>query len=120
MAKFFCYGTLKKDFSAHFILKNAPAAFYGEIKTKDCYHLYDVGDFPGVVLDESKQGGVVGELYEVPQAAFNQLDKYECVNTGLFRRDVIELEDGTKAYAYIFNSDMSNAKIIENGFWDKK
>lgn len=119
MAKLFVYGTLKKDFHAHSLLKSCPAAFYGEIKTKPDYHLYDVGSFPGLVFDESQEGGVTGELYEIPQSSFNQLDRYECTATGLFRREVIELEDGTKAYAYIFNSDLDHAKKIENGIWTK-
>ena len=117
MAKLFVYGTLKKGFRAHSLLKNAPSSLYGEIRTKPHYHLYDVGSFPGLIFDESQEGSVVGELYEVPHSAFNSLDKYECVGTGLFRREVIELEDGTEAYAYMFNSDLENAFKIEDGIW---
>lgn len=117
MATLFVYGTLKKGFSAHRILKQAPAAFLGEAKTKPEYHLYDVGSFPGIIIDATSDGGVHGELYQVPEAAFKNLDRYECVSTGLFRRDEIELEDGTKAYAYIFNSNVENAVKIDEGIW---
>lgn len=117
MADFFCYGTLKKGFSAHRILKNAPAAFLGEVITNEDYHLYDVGSFPGMVFDSTTKGGVQGELYKIPERAFNDLDRYECVNTGLFRREEIILQDGSKAYAYIFNSNLDNAIKIEDGLW---
>jgi gamma-glutamylaminecyclotransferase len=120
MAKLFVYGTLKQGFHAHFLLKKAPAALYGEIRTRPEYHLYDVGSFPGLILDVASQGGVTGELYEVPQSAFKDLDRYECVGTGLFKREIIELEDGTKAYAYLFNSDLENASKVESGRWDIK
>ena len=117
MAILFVYGTLKKNFSAHRILKQSPAAFLGEAKTTPEYHLYDVGSFPGLIFDDSSEGGVFGELYQVPEAAFKNLDRYECVNTGLFRREEIILEDETKAYAYIFNSNVENAKRIDEGVW---
>ena len=117
MAKIFVYGTLKSGFSDHFLLKKAPAAFYGKIRTKPNYHLYDVGSFPGLILDESVEGGVEGELYEVPQSAFKDLDKYECVSSGLLKRELIELEDGTKAYAYLFKSDLDNASKVKSGRW---
>jgi gamma-glutamylcyclotransferase (GGCT)/AIG2-like uncharacterized protein YtfP len=118
MAKLFVYGTLKRNFSAHRLLKNAPAAFLGEIKTTPHYHLYDVGSFPGLLFDATQECGVQGELFEVPEAAFRDLDRYECVNSGLFRREKIELEDGTKAHAYLFNSDTDNAVKIESGLWE--
>lgn len=117
MAFLFVYGTLKKGFSAHRILKQSPAAFLGEAKTTPDYHLYDVGSFPGLIFDDSCDGGVHGELYQIPEAAFKNLDRYECVNTGLFRREEIELEDGAKAQAYIFNSNVENAVKINEGVW---
>lgn len=117
MAVLFVYGTLKKGFSAHRILKQSPAAFLGDAKTKPEYHLYDVGSFPGLITDPSSEGGVYGELYQVPEAAFKNLDRYECTSTGLFRREEIELDDGTKAYAYIFNSNIENAIKIDEGVW---
>ena len=118
MAKIFVYGTLKRGFHAHSLLSSAPSSFYSEIRTSKDYHLYDVGSFPGLIFDSSIEGqGVLGELYEVPEAAFKSLDRYECVSTGLFRREIIELEDGTKCSAYIFNSNLDNSHIIDEGVW---
>lgn len=119
MAKIFVYGTLKKGFHAHHLISESPSSFYSEIRTSKNYHLYDVGSFPGLVFDSSTDGkGVLGELYEIPEAAFKSLDRYECVSTGLFRREVIELEDGTQANTYIFNSDLDNAIKIDDGLWN--
>lgn len=118
MAKVFVYGTLRKNKSAHHLIKNAPGLFVKEIRTDSKYHLYDVGSFPGMIEDNSIQGqGILGEVWEVPEAAFRDLDRYECVNTGLFRRGEVLLADGTTASAYFFTSNMDNAERIESGVW---
>lgn len=118
MVTVFCYGTLKRDYSAHGLIKRSPGAFLGEVTTAPRYQLYDVGSFPGMVEDDSQIGGVKGELFKIPDAALPNLDRYECVSSGLFRREEIELEDGSKALAYLFNKDIIGAKKIEDGFWN--
>ena len=118
MAKVFVYGTLRKNQSAHSLIKKAPGHFLKQLRTAPKYHLFDVGSFPGMVEDETEIGpGILGELYEVPESAFRDLDRYECVNTGLFRRAEVLLEDGSTANAYIFTSNMNNAQKIESGIW---
>ena len=118
MAKVFVYGTLRKNCSAHSLIKNAPGSFLKEVRTTAKYHLYDVGSFPGMREDDTKLGyGVLGEVYEIPEAAFKNLDRYECVSTGLFRRGEVTLEDGSVAEAYFFTSNMEHATKIEDGVW---
>lgn len=118
MAKLFIYGTLRRGKSAHNLIKKAPGKFIDECRTDPKYHLYDVGSFPGMIEIPHKQGqGVLGEVWEIPESGFADLDKYECVNSGLFRREEILLENGTKAFAYIFTSDMRNIREIPDGIW---
>ncbi len=117
--KLFVYGTLKRNFRAHRLMERAPAAFLREVVTAPRYQLYDVGSFPGLFENPDIVGGVHGELYEVPESAFRDLDNYECVNSGLFRRGEVELEDGSKALAYFICQDVKNCTFIENGIWEK-
>jgi gamma-glutamylcyclotransferase (GGCT)/AIG2-like uncharacterized protein YtfP len=118
VAEVFVYGTLRKHRSAHDLIKRAPGRFIKEVRTANKYHLYDVGSFPGMIEDDTVEGqGILGEVWEIPQAAFKDLDRYECVNSGLFRRGEVHLEDGTSANAYFFTSDMQNAVRIESGVW---
>ena len=118
MAEVFVYGTLRKNHSAHQLIKNAPGHFLKECRTASRYHLYDVGSFPGMIEDETQEGqGILGEVWKIPEAAFKDLDRYECVNTGLFCRGEVLLEDGTTANAYFFTSNMDNALKIESGIW---
>lgn len=119
MAKLFVYGTLKRKFHAHSLIKEAPAAFLREATTSENYHLYDVGSFPGLAEDSEIEGtGVKGELYEISDSAFSGLDRYECVSTGLFRRGTVVLEDGSEAYAYFFNRGFEGSIRIESGTWE--
>lgn len=118
MARIFVYGTLKRGFHAHGLMQNAPAAFLREATTAPRFQLYDIGAFPGLVEDESLEGGVKGELFEVPEAALKDLDRYECVSRGLFRRGEVELEDGSKSLAYFFNMSLEGAHRIESGVWE--
>ena len=89
----FVYGTLKRDGENHSRLKDSE--FMGKALTKPEYTLIFInGDSPDV-----KNGGnqeVMGELYLVPQYILEEIDKYESP----YKRSMIHLEDGQKAFAY--------------------
>ncbi len=114
MSRLFVYGTLKRGFRAHNILRNAN--YIGKAKTDARYQLYKVNWFPGMVFDERQQGGVHGELYEIAKETFVALDSYEGA-PDLFKRQTIFLDDGEEAIAYIFNKDAHDLERIESGEW---
>jgi len=114
MSRLFVYGTLKRGFRAHHMLSHA--RFLGEATTHPRYHLYAVRWFPGMVEDESIPGGVQGELYEVTEDDFVAMDRYEGAPE-LFRREEIDLDDGTSAIAYLFNHSCDNLQRVEEGVW---
>jgi gamma-glutamylcyclotransferase (GGCT)/AIG2-like uncharacterized protein YtfP len=118
MARLFVYGTLRKGKEAHSLLRESP--FLAEARTTDFFHLLDRGGFPGISPCETQAGkGVLGELYEVSEEIFEQLDFYEAVQAGLFRRDAVVLQDGTEAIAYVFDvaEDDSPLLIVTSGVW---
>jgi gamma-glutamylcyclotransferase (GGCT)/AIG2-like uncharacterized protein YtfP len=116
MTNLFVYGTLKSGERAHGLLSRWNPKFLGEFKTAPRYHLYEQGFFPGMVSDDSIAGGVYGELYEVSDDCMDAMDYYEGVESGLFRRETIELQDGSKAIAYfIVNPDRD--RRITGGRW---
>jgi len=116
MSKIFIYGTLKMGHRAHGFLEEHNAVFLEETTTHPCYHLYRLGWFPGMVIDEELYGGVQGELYEVTEDCLARLDMYEG-HPHLFRREEIELEDGSKAISYLYMKETGAADWIENGVW---
>lgn len=117
MSKLFVYGTLKRNHGAHHLLRRYNPTFLGEVKTHSRYHLYNQGWFPGMIKDESNDGGVVGELFEVPESCLKATDTYESVDSGLFSRETIELEDGTSAIAYLICNPSKHAKRVDSGIW---
>jgi len=115
--KFFCYGSLKRGQTAHHFLESHNAVFVREAVTTPDYHLYDISWFPGVVLDESMEGGVHGEVYEVSSDCLDQMDRYEGA-PHLFRRETITLEDGEEVIAYLFNQGLDGCQRVESGVWN--
>lgn len=119
MTRIFVYGTLKRGYRAHHLIDHSDNRFIGEALSQPRYHIYDLGGFPGMKENLAVDGGVRGEIYEVNDTTLQLLDRYECVDSGLFERREIELEDGTTALAYFFGGwiqDM-HARRIEEGVW---
>lgn len=76
----FVYGTLKSGGGMERLMsgcvRTGSATLHGS--------LYDVGRFPALVLDGA--GPVSGELWRCPPETLRELDSYEGVHDGLFRR----------------------------------
>lgn len=118
MTKFFCYGSLKRDFSDHDMIRSK-SVFIGEAKTESRYQLYEMCWFPGMVKVKKNGINVHGELYEIiDDETFIELDRYEGVPS-LFKRSTIILDDGQEAVAYLFNQNPSDfeIEIIKDGVW---
>ena len=120
----FVYGTLMKGFREDWQRKvEAEFVRIGTIRAR----LYDLGDYPGArVLGAELGQRVSGELYRLrdPKLALKILDKYEEFSPlepkkSLFVRELVSvtLEDGRKkrAWAYLYNRGMANAKLIPTG-----
>lgn len=100
MPLLFAYGTLKRGCKNH---AHLPARRYlGEAQTGPGWALYDLGDYPGMVADAAGTEPVRGELWEVDETAWSQLDRFEGVDEGLYVREEIVLAGpaGTAAYTY--------------------
>ena len=120
--KVFVYGTLLKGMSRYEIL--ADSHFIGHATTKGV--LYDLGAFPAI-----RQGNsvVYGELYEVSEEKLGILDGIEGYSPedehhSLYVRKEVNvklLSDGSqeKAFAYFYNRDLEDHKIIDCGDYRK-
>lgn len=109
--KVFVYGTLKKGYGNHSLLREAK--FIGEALTLKRFRLFDVG-FPYAV--PSQRGArLKGEVYEVnsPEImkALDWLEGYP----SHYKRQVImvELENGQKIEAWIYVVDTPEGREIE-------
>ena len=125
----FFYGTL--------LPQNVPAAMRGVV---DRLHwlgegsvrgmLFDFGNYPGAVLDDSCEQRVYGAVFELPKGPriLDELDRYEGYDAAspsscLFvrRRQPVALSAGgvIDCWVYEYNGNPANARMIESGRYGK-
>jgi gamma-glutamylaminecyclotransferase len=85
----FVYGTLKRGCSNHRHL--AGQKFVGLARTPPGYRLHDLGGYPALVAKPDDREGVVGEVWSVDEEALRELDLFEGVHEGLYRREPLPL-----------------------------
>lgn len=114
LVKLFVYGTLKRGGRNHHAI--ADTVYLGESLTSANYLLVDLGPYPGMI--EKPLGGfaIHGELFEIPSALLSELDKIEGSPT-LFEVNPITLNDGTKAFSYLYKRNTANARLITTCNW---
>lgn len=96
----FAYGTLKRGFSRHSVLREQ--RYIGIARTEPKYGMFGYGGFPALV-DETlaevsgvtAKNRIFGELYEVDDACIQEIDKIEGTDRGLFERRDIALGEIT-------------------------
>src|SRR4051812_12996853 len=86
----FVYGTLKRGCSNHDHL--AGQRFVGPARTQPGFRLYDLGGYPGIVAQPDDTLGVIGEVWAVDDDILRDLDQFEGVHEGLYRRELIGLQ----------------------------
>lgn len=86
--------------------------------------LYDLGDYPGLIVGERRPGTVHGELYRVTdELVFEALDDHEGYDPrdrsgSLYRRTYRRLEEPAEdAWVYVYNRDVESAPRIDSGSW---
>lgn len=100
----FVYGTLKRGFCRAPFLSDQQ--FLEEACTAPRYALYDCGEYPALVKDNTTGIRIQGELWRVDARGLEVLDEVEGVAEQLYARESIELETplistGVQAYFYL-------------------
>jgi len=116
----FVYGTLKRGFGNHAVLRGAEYVGRADLWG---YEMYSLGGFPGIVPCTGFSC-VQGEVYEVSD--FLSLDRLEGYNpdtdNGMYLRREVEIgwkddEGEAPAYAYIWNREVIGRRLIASGEW---
>ena len=92
--------------------------------------LYELGEYPGAVVDYSANTSIHGELLELPsdKAILDALDRYEEFDPSrpqksLFirKKAKIKLANGrnVEGWMYVYNRNPGNAPIIRGGNYSK-
>lgn len=101
----FVYGCLKRGGYLSEALNESK--FLKTTRTLPKFRLYDVLNFPGMIFSNDGNA-IVGELWEVSDEDIKEIDFIEGTHIDLFKRELIELEDNTKAFAYIYSRELSS------------
>ena len=121
----FVYGTLLPQYVPAAMRKVvAGLRFYGEGSVRGV--LYDLGEYPGAVLDKSSDMRVYGAVFQLPDtwSALPELDRYEGYDpaspgNGLFVRKCcpVVLSGGSflDSWIYEYNGSPTGARVIASG-----
>jgi gamma-glutamylcyclotransferase (GGCT)/AIG2-like uncharacterized protein YtfP len=88
--------------------------------------LYDLGDYPGTLLDSSAEGTIAGSVLELPEdeSILAELDEYEGFDPGapgqsLFVRvphPVTLASGGTLVcWIYVYNRETAGVRVLNSG-----
>lgn len=112
----FVYGTLRRGNAGAMSIRFPSSKFIAATKVRGS--LYDLGAYPGLLLDEPNSL-VIGEVYEVDDEILNRLDDFEASSN--YWRKQVEISLGTNrrtCWVYEPNPEFySSRKLITSGDW---
>jgi gamma-glutamylaminecyclotransferase len=114
----FVYGTLKRGCCNHDWMRGQ--RFVGEVWTQPCYRLFDLGGYPGLILDEDAGYAVFGEVWEVDSAGLKRLDLLEGLEVGEYHRVEMLLAGdwtGRGVIGYLYALPVDEAEELGDGVW---
>jgi gamma-glutamylcyclotransferase (GGCT)/AIG2-like uncharacterized protein YtfP len=119
MAVLFIYGTLKRSCCNHHHISSEK--FLGAASVRG-YTLFHLGSYPGMVESEpigfSADSVVRGELWQVSEECLKHLDAFEDLDTGLYRRVTIKVQETELAtqrglvHTYLYNQSVAAARPL--------
>jgi len=112
----FVYGTLRRGGAGAMSIRFPDSKFIADAKVSGS--LYDLGAYPGLLLDESNSL-VIGEVYEVDDEILNKLDAFEA--SSFYWRKQVEISLGTHnriCWIYEPNPESYSPRtLITSGDW---
>ena len=113
MSRLFIYGTLKRGGRSHARLSRHQ--FLGLACTTPHYRLYRLDGYPGLVADSAATVGIQGELWEVDAAGLAELDAFEGLAEGLYRRECVTLSEPAghpPVDAYVYARSVTGREML--------
>lgn len=113
------YGTLKKYFRGHRFLEGAK--YLGTIFVLG-YAMRSIGgSFPAVFKTGRDQDRILGEVYELAgepcKSTLSVLDKYEGVQSGMYRRETYKSGTVGDVFLYVQDIPDTSYEYVTDGVW---
>jgi|APSaa5957512622_1039677.scaffolds.fasta_scaffold154605_1 gamma-glutamylaminecyclotransferase len=105
------YGTLREGCGNHVLLNSVELVAEGRL---DGWAMLTNGSFPTIVKAEGKS--VLVEVYDCDDQRVGRLNLLEGYPT-FYRREKVELRDGTQCEVYVCNNPDNFRGVIESGDW---
>ena len=119
--KVFVYGTLKRGFDNHTLLRKAE--FLGKAKTVNKMQMLSLGLFP-MVTDEQSVSIIYGEVYNIDKKTLNELDMLEGHPNFYTRKttDIVLNNTVVKAIVYLKGKKYHSRDnvVVHSGEWKKE
>jgi len=123
MTKIFVYGTLKQHHSNFGVIKSGIFCGAGQLPKSSGFRMVSLGAFPALIISDKKSSqDITGEIWEVDDATFKNVDYLEGYPT-FYDRDkhmVLDSEGNKhKCWTY-FLPDRDNTdqlKSVQGGVW---
>ena len=112
----FVYGTLRKGGASAISRLYPDSRFIANAAVGG--RLYDLGEFPALLLDESS-ASVIGEIYEIDDNALNALDEFEA-SAAYLRRQVEISVNGEMRLCWVYGPEPElcvGKKLVASGDW---
>lgn len=108
MKLLFTYGTLKRGFPLHEVLKGQ--RYIGIARTAPNYTIHQYSSYPAMIAEENGNH-VYGELYEVNDDCLREVDAVEGCDRGLFERKIVNLDEITLCCLPMFNETWKSIEL---------
>ena len=117
----FFYGSLKRGGKSHGRLR-ARVRFIGPGRIRANLYSLCGGEYSGAVPTSTPHRFVKGDLFILkdPQKTLLELDEFEGVDEGLFRRELVDVwvrGRRVKAWVYIYAHPLTDANLIPAGIY---
>ena len=117
----FVYGTLRRGERADLGREEIRCTFLGEDHING--KIYNVGTFPGLIAEamhfDPGKPFVTGDVFRLrDESIISQLDHYEGY-PHLYNRIETETAKGLHVWAYTYNHDVTEERLILSGDWKK-
>ncbi len=117
----FFYGSLKRGGKSHWRLRGR-ARFISPGKIRANLYSLCGGEYSGAVPTSTPRRFVKGELFllKQPQKTLAELDEFEGIDEGLFRRELVDVWGRgrrVKAWTYLYERPLTNATLIPSGIY---
>jgi gamma-glutamylcyclotransferase (GGCT)/AIG2-like uncharacterized protein YtfP len=117
----FVYGTLLQPGNEFAAYLNKHCIYFKPAKIKGL--LYDVGEYPGLIIKVDKPYWIHGSLYHIDEKALKLIDSYEGYGDteelpNLFKREEHTLLTGDgeiDAWLYLYNLPVDGLNLITSG-----